>query len=111
LSGSPRLSSGRASITTATTSGMTSPARRTITVSPTRASRRATWSALCSVALVTTTPATLTGASRATGVIAPVRPTCTSMRLQAVGLFLRREFVRQRPARRARYGRPSPPAE
>src|SRR5690606_40114419 len=40
-------SGGRWSITTWTTSGITSPARRTITVSPLRTSRRATWSALC----------------------------------------------------------------
>ena len=70
-----------------TTSGITSPARRTITVSPTRTSRRATWSALCSVALVTVTPATCTGASRATGVIAPVRPTCTSIASHRGGLL------------------------
>src|SRR5574337_425126 len=42
--------SGRCSRTTRTTSGITSPARRTITVSPMRASSRATWSALCKVA-------------------------------------------------------------
>jgi hypothetical protein len=34
---------------------------------------------LCKVALVTVTPPTNTGASRATGVSAPVRPTCVSM--------------------------------
>jgi hypothetical protein len=38
-----------------------------------------TSSSLCSVALVTVTPPTKTGFSRATGVIAPVRPTWTSM--------------------------------
>ena len=69
-----RVCAGRCSGITRTTSGITSPARRTITVSPTRTSSRATWSALCSVALVTVTPATCTGASRATGVAAPVRP-------------------------------------
>ncbi len=61
--------------TTPTTSGMTSPARRTITVSPTRTSLRSTSSSLCRVALVTVTPPTNTGASRATGVSLPVRPT------------------------------------
>lgn len=65
---------GRRSRMTLTTSGITSPARRTITLSPTRTSRRAIWSALCNVALDTITPATATGASRATGVAAPVRP-------------------------------------
>ncbi|MNT73168.1 hypothetical protein D3C72_2118420 [compost metagenome] len=65
---------GRRSAITLTTSGMTSPARRTITVSPTRTSRRSIWSALCRVALETITPATATGFSRATGVAAPVRP-------------------------------------
>ena len=61
--------------TRASTRGMTSPARLTITVSPTRRSRSRTKSSLCSVALVTVTPPTRTGASRATGVIAPERPT------------------------------------
>ena len=70
---------GRRSNSTRTTSGITSPARRTTTVSPTRTSLRATSSWLCSVALVTVTPPTNTGASRATGVTAPVRPTCTSI--------------------------------
>ena len=66
-------------MTTATTSGITSPARRTITVSPLRTSLRRASASLCSVALVTVTPPTKTGARRATGVIAPVRPTCTSI--------------------------------
>ena len=74
-----RASSGRFSMILMTTSGITSPARRTTTVSPMRTSLRATSSALCNVALVTTTPPTSTGSSRATGVIAPVRPTCTVM--------------------------------
>ena len=73
------LSAGRFSRTTLTISGMTSPARRTKTVSPTRTSLRATSSALCRVALVTVTPPTSTACRRATGVTAPVRPTCTSM--------------------------------
>ncbi|MNT25660.1 hypothetical protein D3C72_1611890 [compost metagenome] len=74
-----RASAGRRSSTTATTSGITSPARRTITVSPICTSLRRISSSLWSVALVTVTPPTNTGASRATGVMAPVRPTCTSM--------------------------------
>ena len=69
----------RCSTSTRATSGITSPARRTMTVSPTRTSLARTWSRLCSVALVTVTPPTKTGSSLATGVSAPVRPTCTSM--------------------------------
>ena len=69
----------RLSTSTETTSGITSPARRTTTVSPTRTSLRRASSSLCSVALVTVTPPTNTGASLATGVSLPVRPTCTSM--------------------------------
>src|SRR3989304_3055366 len=65
--------------TTLTTSGMTSPARRTYTRSPIRMALRPISSALCRGALATTTPPTLTGSSRATGVSAPVLPTCTSI--------------------------------
>ena len=72
-------SAGRRSLITETTSGITSPALRTETVSPIRTSLRLTSSSLCKVALVTVTPPTSTGASLATGVIAPVRPTCTSI--------------------------------
>ena len=79
-------SRGRFSGTTRTTSGITSPARRTITVSPMCTSLRRTSSSLCSVALVTVTPPTNTGASRATGVIAPVRPTWTSMPSTSVAI-------------------------
>ena len=70
---------GLRSLMTETTSGITSPALRTETVSPTRTSLRLTSSSLCKVALVTVTPPTSTGASLATGVIAPVRPTWTSI--------------------------------
>ena len=70
-----RAFSGRRSGTTAITCGITSPARRMITVSPIITPRRATSSMLCRVALATITPATLTGFRRATGVTAPVRPT------------------------------------
>ncbi|MNJ42579.1 hypothetical protein D3C77_375510 [compost metagenome] len=73
-----RASSGRRSVTTCITCGMTSPARRMITVSPIISPRRATSSMLCNVALDTVTPATFTGLSRATGVTAPVRPTWNS---------------------------------
>ncbi|MCY1200314.1 hypothetical protein D9M72_117430 [compost metagenome] len=74
-----RASSGRFSSTGASTSGITSPARRTMTVSPMRTSLRRISSSLCSVAFVTVTPPTNTGFRRATGVMAPVRPTWTSM--------------------------------
>ena len=67
--------SGRLSATMPSTCGMTSPARWICTVSPTRTSSRSISSALCSVALATMTPPTLTGSSLATGVRAPVRPT------------------------------------
>ena len=74
-----RALAGRFSTTTLTTSGITSPALRTITVSPIWMSLRFNSSSLCSVALVTVTPPTNTAFRRATGVIAPVRPTCTVM--------------------------------
>ena len=69
----------RFSVSTLTTSGITSPARRTITVSPTRTSFRCSSSKLCSVALLTVTPPTNTGFNLATGVTVPVRPTCHSI--------------------------------
>ena len=62
-----------------TTSGITSPALRTITVSPTRTSLRATSSSLCSVASPTVEPPTNTGSSCANGVARPVRPMLTMM--------------------------------
>ncbi len=75
---------GRFSRTTCTTSGITSPARRTITVSPRWMSLRAISSMLCSVALLTVAPPTSTGSRRATGVSAPVRPTWKSTDLSTV---------------------------
>ena len=63
---------------------------------------RAISSSLCSVAFCTTTPPTVTGSSLATGVSAPVRPTWISMSLTTVRGLLGGEFVRDRPARRAR---------
>ncbi len=85
-SANSRVPCGRFSFTTRTISGITSPARRTITVSPTRTSLRRTSSSLCSVALVTVTPPTNTGFRRATGVSAPVRPTWTSMASTSVAI-------------------------
>ncbi len=65
--------------TTFTTWGITSPARCTTTVSPTRTSLRSISSWLCSEAFETVTPPTRTGRSFATGVSAPVRPTLASI--------------------------------
>ncbi len=62
-----------------TTSGMTSPALRTTTVSPGRTSLAFTWSSLCSVASDTVEPPTNTGSSTANGVALPVRPMETAM--------------------------------
>ena len=81
---------------------MTSPARCTTTVSPTRTSLRSISSSLCRVALETTTPPTVTGLSLAIGVSAPVRPTLIVDRLDDRRRLLGRELVRDRPARRAR---------
>ena len=96
------LSRGRLSSTTARICGMTSPARCTTTVSPTRTSLRAISSSLCRVALETTTPPTVTGFSLATGVSAPVRPTLDLDRLDDRRRLLGGELVRGRPARAAR---------
>ncbi len=96
-------SAGRRSMSAPTTSGITSPARRTITVSPMRMSLRRTSSSLCSVAFVTVAPPTNTGSRRATGVIAPVRPTCTSIASSFVSASCAGKFMRQREARRARH--------
>ncbi len=74
-----RVRAGRFFFTTSTTWGITSPARCTTTVSPTRTSLRSTSSWLWSEAFETVTPPTCTGRSFATGVSAPVRPTWTSM--------------------------------
>ena len=76
-----RTSPARAPLgTTATISGITSPARWTTTVSPTRTSVRRTSSALWRVARLTITPLTRTGSRCATGVSVPVRPTWTAIR-------------------------------
>ncbi len=68
-------SAGRADSIGPTTSGITSPALRTMTVSPGRTSLTATWSWLWSVAIATVEPPTNTGSSTANGVVRPVRPT------------------------------------
>jgi hypothetical protein len=71
-------------LTLPTTSGITSPARRTMTVSPTRTSLASTCTSLWSVALVMVTPETATGSSTAKGVALPVRPTFTSIERRTV---------------------------
>ena len=62
-----------------TTCGITSPARCTITVSPTRTSLRLMSSSLCSVASFTVAPPMFTGSRTAYGFMLPVRPTLTPM--------------------------------
>ncbi len=62
-------------ITGETTCGMTSPARITITSSPSRTSLRSRSSSLWRVAVVTVTPLTWTASSIANGSRCPVRPT------------------------------------
>ena len=96
-----RASAGRFSAITLTTWGITSPARRTITVSPICRSRRAISSMLCRLALLTVTPPTKTGSRRATGVTAPVRPTWNSTPVHHGHGFVGREFERDGPAWRS----------
>ena len=79
-----RLGTPGPSRTGPTTSGMTSPALRTMTRSPGRTSLAATWSSLCSVATPTVEPPTKTGSSRAKGVARPVRPMETMMSMSRV---------------------------
>ena len=62
-----------------TTSGITSPALRSTTMSPISTPLRSTSSALCRVARSTVEPLTLTGSITANGVTRPVRPTLTRM--------------------------------
>ena len=75
---------GRFSSTGPTTSGITSPALRTITVSPGRTSFSATCSRLWRVAMETVEPLTTTGSSTANGVARPVRPIETWMSFRIV---------------------------
>jgi len=80
-SGSP---SGRNDSTGPSTSGITSPALRTITVSPGRTSFSRTWSSLWRVDRPTVDPPTNTGSIMANGVAFPVRPMLTMMSLSSV---------------------------
>ena len=59
--------------------GITSPLRTIRTLSPIETPSRSTSPTLCNVVFSTVTPLTTTGATRATGVTAPVRPVCQSM--------------------------------
>ena len=74
-----RSEPSRRSTTGPSTSGITSPALRIITVSPISTPLRLTSEALCRVASPTVDPATLTGVMNANGVTRPVRPTLTRM--------------------------------
>ena len=69
----------RRSTTGPTISGITSPALRSTTVSPISTPLRSTSDALCSVAISTVDPETLTGFITPYGVTRPVRPTLTRM--------------------------------
>ncbi len=84
-----------------TTCGITSPARWTITRSPSRMSFRRMSSSLWSVALVTVTPPMCTGSSSASGLSTPVLPTrtwiFTSRVVPAVGAHLYARAKRGRP--------------
>ena len=82
-----------------TTCGITSPARCTITVSPSRMSLRLMSSSLCRVARETVTPPTSTGSSTAHGLSAPVRPTRIRILSSVVCRGHRRPLERARPAR------------
>ena len=79
-----RSSPVRSWVSGPTTCGMTSPARCTMTLSPTMRPLRATSSWLWSVASLTVAPPTDTGSSTANGTSAPVRPTLTMMSLSVV---------------------------
>ena len=91
-----------------TTCGITSPARWTITVSPSRMSLRLMSSSLWSVAFETVTPPTSTGSSCAHGLSAPVRPTRMRILQQFRLRGHRRPLVGARPARPAVEGAETP---
>ena len=64
--------------------GITSPRRTIRTLSPIDTPKRSTSPTLCKVVFSTVTPLTTTGATRATGVTAPVRPVCQSISSRTV---------------------------
>ncbi len=93
---------GRSARTGPITLGMMSPPFSTTTMSPGRMSRRAISCSLCSVAICTVVPPSLTGSSTANGVTAPVRPTFTSIRSESRRRLLGRELERGGPSRKLR---------
>ena len=99
--GFARSSRSRACGAGETTCGMTSPARRTITSSPTRMSLRCRSSSLCSVALRTVTPPTCTGSSTANGCRSPNLPTFHSIPCRVVTAVVGANFqaIAQRGSR------------
>ena len=99
LGAGPRSSRSTACGAGESTCGITSPARRTITSSPTRRSLRARSSSLCSVASLTVTPPTWTGSSTANGCRSPNLPTFHWMSFSQRDRGGRRELPRDRPAR------------
>ena len=94
--------SGRSASTGPTISGMTSPALRTMTMSPGRTSLALTWSWLCRVATPTVEPPTKTGSSWPNGVARPVRPTDTVDVEELRGALLGRELEGDGPPGRLR---------
>jgi hypothetical protein len=89
-----------------TTRGITSPARVTITSSPSRTSLRRRSSSLCSVASLTVTPETCTGSRAANGTMCPVRPTFHSTRRSSVVAVIGANFQAIAP----RGSRPTTPS-
>ena len=97
-----RSEPSRRSTTGPMISGITSPALRSTTVSPMSTPLRTTSLALCSVAISTVDPATLTGSMTAYGVTLPVRPASDSDVEELGGDLFGWVLVGDRPARRAR---------
>ena len=99
--GSARPSRSAACGAGETTCGMTSPARRTMTSSPTRRSLRARSSSLWSVASFTVTPPTWTGSSIANGCRSPNLPTFHMMSRSVVTVVVGGNFqaIAQRGSR------------
>ena len=96
-----RASGLRSESTGPSTSGITSPAFRTMTVSPTRTSLRCTSSRLCSVARATVEPATTTGIQLRHRRERAGAPHLHGDVAQKRRLLLGRELERDGPARRA----------
>ena len=80
----PSMSAIVALSMTATIFGITSPLRTNFTLSPIEIFNLSTSPELCKVTFSTVTPDTVTGATLATGVTVPVRPTCQSTSIRTV---------------------------